>query len=142
MSDKYRELREVAEHATPGPWKYSQECHDGAIEVTAGKYCVARAIWLQGANLKNAKFMSRADPTTITELLRERDALLGLLGVARCPDQNCDNKGTTMEPIQVCCRRGDDNGCCGDPEIDFDAAPCQWCHERTALIESAKRQEG
>jgi len=48
---------------------------------------------------------------------------LKLLEIARCPDQDCDNKGT------VACRISDD---------EWESQQCQWCDERKNLLTSLK----
>jgi DnaJ-class molecular chaperone len=71
----------------------------------------------------------------------EREALVGLLTVAKCP--NCDGSGAVArESIRVapgCCGRPLASGeCCGDPipvpELSMELEQCQWCYERSVAL--------
>jgi len=79
---------------------------------------------------------------------RERE-LVGLLRIARCPDRNCDNEGTTVRMVErtapECCGHfNDDGSCCGDAtagvEAEPEPEPCQWCHARGAMIATHESQ--
>ena len=54
----------------------------------------------------------------MAELIEELDLAVGLLEVARCPNENC-MEGTI--PHQV-------------DENEWEPEQCQWCHERDQLI--------
>lgn len=58
---------------------------------------------------------------------RGRNEALKLLEIARCPDIDCDNKGT------VACRISDD---------EWESQQCQFCDERKKLLETARSSEG
>lgn len=59
------------------------------------------------------------------------EAVLGLLKVARCPDQNCDSKGTTWLG----------NHEMEDGSVEPELHPCQWCHERDAALIPQKPED-
>lgn len=82
----------------------------------------------------NAEIRHRASKL-IAEAIAELPTALGLLRVARCPDQDCVD-GVTVSGVE-CCNRPHvrENGeaeCCGCP--DPVPGPCQWCAERAALV--------
>lgn len=97
-----------------------------------------------------------ARPPTPDELLTNlgREQLLAMaemLRVARCPDRNCDNKGTTVRMAErstpECCGQFHDNGeCCGNAvagvEAEPEPEPCQWCDEREAMIARHEAHRG
>jgi hypothetical protein len=71
----------------------------------------------------------------------EREALVGLLTVAKCP--NCDGSGAiareTVIAVPGCCGRPLGSGeCCGDPipvpELSMELEQCQWCYERSVAL--------
>ena len=53
------------------------------------------------------------------ELLNLYNVSLSLLGVARCPNSNCDNNGTIAYQTA--------NG-------DWEPEPCEWCHRKKELL--------
>ena len=46
-----------------------------------------------------------------------------LLVIAKCPDENCDNNGTSAYQ---------------DRDGDWFPQPCQWCHDKKKVLESDK----
>ena len=53
------------------------------------------------------------------ELLDLFSVSLSLLGVAKCPNSNCDNNGTIAYQTA--------NG-------DWEPEPCEWCHRKNELL--------
>lgn len=53
------------------------------------------------------------------EALTIPDVSLSLLGVAKCPNSNCDNNGTIAYQTA--------NG-------DWEPEPCEWCHRKNELL--------
>lgn len=53
----------------------------------------------------------------------ELNDLRKLLGLAKCPDENCDGEGT-------CAKLGPGY----DGESDVDIWECQWCAERATIL--------
>ena len=80
------ELKRLAEAATPGPW------HDrcGVLRETNGGVTPIATVYRSF----NSQFIAAANPAVILELIRQRDAALGGLGlfmdaVDRPPERNC-----------------------------------------------------
>lgn len=115
MSDKYKELRELAERATPGPWKYG--AYGGFYESGDNGRGIGHCQFKDGPMRDNGRlneqYIAAANPATITELLRERDAYLKAL------------KEIAASPWE--------------PDAGGAISLAQKAH---ATIESAKRQEG
>jgi hypothetical protein len=72
-----------------------------------------------------------------------------ILKAAKCP--NCDGSGAIpVETVRVgmgCCGMPNpDNSCCGNaipiPEPDMELQECQWCSERTAIVNSVLGEGG
>ena len=51
------------------------------------------------------------------------EALVALLKAARCPDENCDGKGTSWHVVMG-----------GNGEAEQEQIQCQWCYERDAAM--------
>lgn len=105
-------------------------------------------------DLKWELSLNKAALSAACESGRESNRLLQkskeLLRIARCPDPNCDNKGTTIKTVARttigCCGNFLPSGeCCGngvpEPEEDIEPSPCQWCHERDEILSEEKESE-
>lgn len=148
MSDKYKELRELAEKATPGPRMVS-DAYD-SISVVMGSaidspheyFC--HEVWScdvdfyeddNGEAMADAEFIAAANPATIRALLDERDALVEALtgAVAVITDYlEYEHDGDPWKEDARAMREMDID----DYENDGRLA------KAVAAIEAAKRQEG
>jgi hypothetical protein len=57
---------------------------------------------------------------TADEILRLFSVSLSLLGVAKCPNGNCDNNGTIATQEY--------------PSCEWVPEPCEWCHKKKELL--------
>lgn len=74
MSDKYKELRKLAEKATPGRWDWADE--DCLLAIDAKEEILAPSDHASiYSSAENRNYIAAANPATIRALLDERDAL-------------------------------------------------------------------
>ena len=101
---------------------------------------IDRDHWVQMADIGAKKLIELEKQ--ITQLKKEKEEMVSMLKHAKCPDIDCDNKGTTTDVEQTitpeCCGNFDQyGGCCNSPvpkqEFQQVAAPCQFCYERDRL---------
>lgn len=71
-----------------------------------------------------------------------QEKVVDLLKAGVCPDANCDGKGTTFNVYPERCGHRNESGCCGDAVPAQEPAPCQWCHERDAVLASFENTRG
>lgn len=81
------ELKRLAEAATPGPWKVDKwlgaRSDDWVVAYDAGDKGRGLAIVNSIYGLSDAKYIAATSPSTILELIRQRDELLDALKDAR-----------------------------------------------------------
>ena len=92
MNKKSRkELKRLAEAATPGPWEYQKDSKDFPVNgyVTV-RDCIFSVCVLPYEGIRtddrvtdNGRFIAAANPAAILELIRQRDELLAALKDAR-----------------------------------------------------------
>jgi len=120
MTDKYKELREAAERATPGEWSWWTSCSWRRLKSSQDgndKDVIEPIVARDGhpdCNISEADmaYIEKAQPAAILELLRVSDALLGaLLSVQDEPtyDDACEHIGQGLDALAASVGRTSDD---------------------------------
>lgn len=79
-------LRELAENATPGPWKVISHLNRIYADKDIFIADVSPHIAIRDSEARNAKFIAAANPATILKLLDERDRLVEHIDAVKAAD--------------------------------------------------------